>query len=373
MPLSIFIDALPYTEVKEHYSKWFINQQTAELQPNIAYSSVLHWQLYCNKYPDDRLKFVDWQKTPETRKSIRIISCLLRPFDCIRPLSFLNRKVLDRLFFHGNCFANIPMKFRKDFSEQSQYLFWNREVYSKEKLFEKYCVVSQDEGNFSFDETIQKLNNAIESNQKNLFLCIGEIDHQGHLCARGSLYSEIVAKFMAIIRDSIEKYLNRFPEEEVLIVSDHGMSTINNYVDLKLEKKFGAQSWNNYVAYQDSCLMCVWCSDKHKIEDIAEYLKTKEDIGHLLSNGEREYYRTTNPLFGDLIFNLREGNCFKTSWFGNSIKKHPNGQGMHGFWPDRKAKDQMAAIILINGKHSLAPFYTYFDAYNFIKMVMLHE
>ena len=54
MPLSIFVDALPFNEMKENYEKELSSMQIAELVPNIAYSSSLHWQLYCNKYPDDR-------------------------------------------------------------------------------------------------------------------------------------------------------------------------------------------------------------------------------------------------------------------------------------------------------------------------------
>lgn len=373
MPLSIFIDALPYSEMITNYSRWFSDIQIAELQPNIAYSSVLHWQLYCNKYPDDRLRFVDWQKVPEKRKSIRFFSAILRPFDIVKPLSFLNHKVLDRIVFKSSCFSNIPFKFRKDFSDQSQYLFWDYDIYSKEELFKDYFVVSQDEGHISFDDTIDKFYKAIDADNKNLFVCIGEIDHQGHLCARGEEYSRRIHKYMDRIHDCISKYLEKYPEEEVIITSDHGMSTIKSYVDLNLRKYFGRQSWKNYVAYQDSCIMCVWCEDKGKLNKISNYLKTKENIGHLLSEEERQYYKVTNRQFGNLIFILREGNCFKTSWFGCSIKRHPDGQGMHGFWPERGAKDQMASLVLINGKRKISNFYTYPDAHLVIREVMNND
>ena len=62
MPLSIFIDALPYNEIVSNYKNWFSDMQISELIPNIAYSSSLHWQLYCNKYPDERGIMVDWVK-----------------------------------------------------------------------------------------------------------------------------------------------------------------------------------------------------------------------------------------------------------------------------------------------------------------------
>ena len=369
MALSIFIDALPYTEVSAEYKKWFENEQCAELIPNIAYSSTLHWQLYCNKYPDDRLKFVDWQKVPETAKSIRIVSDLLRPFDKIKPLSFVFRKAFDRIIFKKNILANVPFKFRKDFSEQSEYLFWDKKIYSKEATFKNYIVVSQDEGHLSFEETIRKVNEMIDRNEKNIFLCIGEIDHQGHLCARGAEYTRRIHRYMDTIHEVIQKYISLYPHEEILIISDHGMSTINNRIDFKLEKQFGKQSKQTYIAYTDSCVMCVWVFDEKLYDKISQYLLAHQE-GHLLTEKERCYYKATNRMFGDLIYILKEGNCFKTSWFGCSIRKNDSGEGMHGFWPEREAKDQMASIILINGHRKINDIYTYEQAYSLITSVM---
>jgi hypothetical protein len=45
MPLSLFCDALPYSEMSVQYKDWFDKLQLAPLMPNIAYSSSLHWQL----------------------------------------------------------------------------------------------------------------------------------------------------------------------------------------------------------------------------------------------------------------------------------------------------------------------------------------
>ena len=150
MPLSIFIDALPYTEITEKYSDWFSDMQVAELQPNIAYSSSLHWQLYCNKYPDERGVLVDWARTPEKNKAVRFFATVLRPLDSMGDLGIYSRKFLDRYIFRANKFANIPYKFRKDFSENGKYLFWDEKTYRAEKIFNGYTVVSQDEGHISF-------------------------------------------------------------------------------------------------------------------------------------------------------------------------------------------------------------------------------
>ena len=370
MPLSIFIDALPYTEITEKYSDWFSDMQIAELQPNIAYSSSLHWQLYCNKYPDERGVLVDWAKMPEKNKAVRFFATVLRPLDSMGDLGIYSRKFLDRYIFRANKFANIPYKFRKDFSENGKYLFWDEKTYRAEKIFNGYTVVSQDEGHISFEETVKKLENAIKNGDKNIFTAMGFTDQLGHKCRRGEIYHKRVKPYMAEMHRVISEYLKSNPAEEVIIISDHGMSTINEKVDLCLEKKFGKQSKKSYIAYSDSAVMCIWCGDEMLKKEIAEYLGSQSE-GHLLTEEEREKYRAADRKFGDLIFNLREGYVFAESWFGKSLRKpSPDGAGMHGFWPELSAKDQMACILLINGRQRLEKLYDYPRANKLLEKIM---
>lgn len=370
MALSVFADALPFTEMKRNYTEWIDGIQLAELQPNIAYSSSLHWQLYCDKYPDDRDTFVDWGRVPEQNKLVCAIAALLSPFDRGGNFSVFVKKVLDRAVFRRNAFANIPLKFRKDFSEIGQYLFWNKTVYEREDIFKGFKVVSQDEGHISFDESIEKLESAINHGDKNIMFVTGFPDALGHKTRRGEVYSKRLAPYMKRFRSCIELYHERFPDEDILIVSDHGMSTIEKRIDLRLEERFGKQSKNTYIAYSDSCIMCIWSKDEGLLKRMADYLNTREE-GHLLTGEEREYYRATKKKFGDLIYILREGNCFADSWFGKSLRKpNPEGEGMHGFWPERSARDQMACIVLISKKKKLKDFYVYEDAHQLIKEVM---
>ena len=107
MPLSIFVDALPYNEIKANYKVAFENMQIAEMIPNIAYSSSLHWQLYCDKYPDDRGVLVDWVRSPEKNKGIRFLSTLLSPLDYAGDLGVVAKKVMDRFLFRRNAFRVV--------------------------------------------------------------------------------------------------------------------------------------------------------------------------------------------------------------------------------------------------------------------------
>ena len=119
--------------------------------------------------------------------------------------------------------------------------------------------------------------------------------------------------------------------------------------------------------------MCVWAERKDLLADIEAYLKTIE-FGHLLTDEERRYYCASDRKFGDLLFILREGNVFATNWFGKSRRKQQtDGAGMHGFWTENTAKDQIASIVLINGKIKLKNYYDYHSAYHIIYSIMCGE
>lgn len=370
MPLSIFIDALPYNEMKENYTDWLSNTQLAELIPNIAYSSSLHWQLYCNKYPDERGVLVDWTKVPEKKKAVKLASALFRPLDSLGNMGIVSKKFLDRCVFRRNTFANIPYKFRKHFSARGKYLFWNKETYHNEDLFKDYCVVSQDEGHKSFDATIEELTQLVASGEKKIFAVFGFADSLGHKCRRGEIYSQRLRPYMDTLRAVILEYQSNHPNEPVLIVSDHGMSTVTNHVDLALEQKFGKQSKKTYIAYKDSAIMLIWTENESLKKSIAAYLSDHPE-GHLLTEEDRARYKVTDLRFGDLIYILKEGNVFSNNWFGKSLKKPgPDGSGMHGFWPEWEAKDQMACILLSSKKRGLAERYDYPSAQKLINDIM---
>ncbi|MDO5479336.1 MAG: alkaline phosphatase family protein [Clostridia bacterium] len=203
-----------------------------------------------------------------------------------------------------------------------------------------------------------------------MFAVFGFADMMGHKCRRGELYSERLRPYMTELKKTIDLYKEKNPEEEVLIVSDHGMSTVRKKINPELTKYFGKQGDKTYIAYCDTAVMCVWTKDKNLEEKIAEHLSSIEE-GHLLTEEERAYFGAADKKFGDLIYILREGNVFADNWFGKSVKKpNPDGSGMHGFWPEREAKDQMACIILSGKRRKLNDLYDYKAANKLITEVM---
>lgn len=374
MPLSVFVDALPFTVMQKDYiAKLDGEPELALLKPNVGYSSTLHWQLYCNKYPNETGAFVDWVHEDEKSKAVSFVSKLCAPLDCNSMLGVLARKILNKFVFRRNAYANIPFKFRPYFTEKGKYLFWDKSRYSAEKTFDGYVVISQDEGHHPYLYSLRKLEEEIQKGTKDIFAVFGFTDAIGHVYRRGAEYDVAIAPDMDRLFSVVDQYREKHPDEEVLIVSDHGMSTVERKVELDLIKLFGKQSKKTYIAYCDSAIMCVFTDNEELKNRIGEYLLTREE-GHLLTEDERKAYGIDDKKFGALIYNLREGNVFANNWFGKSVKKpRPTGSGMHGFWPELEAKDQMASIVLYSQKRKLEEIYDYPAAYKLIMQVMQPE
>ena len=210
----------------------------------------------------------------------------------------------------------------------------------------------------------------MERGDKNVFGVFGFAHALGHKCRHGQVHSARLRPYMDALGEVISLYRELHPDEEVLLVSDHGMSTVERKIDLELEKRFGKQKRGHYVAYCDTAVMCIWCDDPSLEQPIREYLATRTE-GHLLTEEERAYFRATDRKFGDILYILREGTVFADNWFGKSIRKpNPDGVGMHGFWPEWEAKDQMACVALVSSKRTLQERYDYPAVHTLIREIM---
>jgi hypothetical protein len=365
MPLIIFIDALPYNFIMKN--KVFDENifSVVQLEPNIGYSSNLHWQLFENKYPDEIGFFTDWSFVKEKNKSIRFISFLLRPLEIIPKLSLLTKKVLDRYIYNRNAFSNVPSRFRNKFMNNAKYYFFESENLLNSSVFKQdYTIIFQDELKVDYHEILKILKtNIVKTNS--LFLSISTIDEIGHKLSRTNEYDSTVFNLMSELKKLLMMYIDRY-NEEVLIISDHGMSPVKNEIKLDFTNILSKKEIKKLIDYKDSAVMKKYCEDYMIISKLRFFL-TSLNFGHLLTEDERIYYGVTDRAFGNLIFILHDGYVFSDSWFSKSIIKKKLNYGMHGFWP--KSEDQQAVIITANSTKLKKQIYTYKDAYNLIKDV----
>jgi len=369
MPLIAFVDGLPYTYARERQASWMSNASVSALRPNVGYSSNLHWELFCGLYPDDLGFFTDWARKAESRLTVKAISHLLGPLDRIGDAGVVARKVFDKFVFREPALANIPSRFRKLFSNQASYLLASTPSASRIPHTQGYTFVLQDEGNVPFEENDRNLRCQIESEAVDVFTAFSFADAIGHRLGRGEAYDRELDLHMNALRRTFDRYLGINPEQEVLLISDHGMSTVHDQTDLSLESKFGRQSETRYIAYTDTAILRVFIHDEHLIDGMANYLSSRTD-GHLLNDHERSQNGVVSRRHGDLIFVLNEGIVFGDNWFGKSLRRQKGRPyGMHGFWPT--GLDQYGVIYSLNRPAPLAEEYSYSEAHKLVQRAIL--
>ncbi|KMY43013.1 hypothetical protein AC622_01000 [Bacillus sp. FJAT-27916] len=359
MALVVFIDALPYTFIQGNENILKSKYNFAKLTPNVGYSSNLHWQLFAGKYPDDVGFFTDWGYSQENGSKIKIMSKILRPFEVLPLAGVISKKIVDRVI-PGPKLANIPSHIRSLFSEEAKYLLSKTDYIKDIDIFAGYKFLLEDEFKYSFEEMMEKMSSLIEETE-NIMVSFSFCDKYGHLLGRGPEYDRVIDEHLVQIISLMNKYKEKWHDNNVVIVSDHGMSNVKENVSHNLEDKFGRQKKGKYVAFCDSAILRVWTWNEQLKNDIASYLESKE-YGHIMSENERIRYKVTSNKFGQLIFILKEGYTFSPNYFGVGLRT--KALGMHGYWPG--AIDQDGVVI---SDLKLKNDYNYEEFFSFIQYI----
>lgn len=193
-------------------------------------------------------------------------------------------------------------------------------------------ILHGDEG------TIKKIKRYMEREQEIGFWYIkfSGFDREGHVYGPEPLLFR--EKIIATER-YIENVINIFggiDNINLLIVTDHGMSRVNNYIDLMsmLNKLNSISLYKDYIVFLDSTLVRFWFFNNHAKDKMIEYLNTLE-FGHVASNEEKNMLKIPNDRTqtGDIIFLIDEGYvAYPDFWSGTRKPK-----GMHGYaYPNSK-------------------------------------
>ncbi|HPQ48181.1 MAG TPA: alkaline phosphatase family protein [Clostridia bacterium] len=369
MPFCIFMDALSFSYA--YNMNLGSDVQIAGLKPDVGYSSNLHWQLFCNMYPDEIGFFTDWSRKPEPDRAIRMAAGSLKFLDGMKYPALIAKRVLGITFFKGRSgFANIPFRFRKDFRFDADYLFNDCSRLLQNRQFMDYSMVIEKTDTADLGDVIGQFDNHLKNNEKKIFCALSFPDYIGHKTGPGEEFNSRMKPLIKSIKDMIEGYVSLWPHEPILIVSDHGMSRVNEKIDIGLEKVFGRQGNSTYIAFRDSEIMRVYSGDKHLLAQIGRYLEECSQ-GHLMTESERVHYGVTSTDFGDLIFILHEGYSFRDNWYGKSLRPDKGRYGGgHGFWPFSLSDDGKAVLMLMNSDIRLDDEYDYKKAYTLISSIM---
>jgi len=176
-----------------------------------------------------------------------------------------------------------------------------------------------------------------------LYLC--EVDHFLHVHRND--HTEIAARladYETQLRKVFGAALRCDSRAELTVISDHGMTPVNNYYDLLSEiEKLGLKMPEQYLAVYDSTMARYWFFDESARVAVGSLLE-HASCGRILSDQELERLGILFPdrRYGELIFLLDPGWLFARSDF-NGVGWQP--AGMHGYHPSDNQSD---AIYLSN-------------------------
>lgn len=325
--LIIFVDALPAS--KNFQVKSF---KKSKLVPNLGYSVNLHNEIFNGKNPDQMGFFGEYLYSPNPSSFKKNLFSFLNILEYVPfKLSSLF-KIFLRRFFKIRV-GQIPFKLVPFFKREGKYPF----IGECDSILNKFhCFITDDlkKGLGNRDIiAIDNINSYLKNStpNRNLFLSLCDLDGIGH---KYGTSSEEYKNRLNFLEKHINKltnyYSEQFPDESIIVLSDHGMSNANGFID---PRKIISEIKNDYDVkfFYDSLYMHVFIADSpgknNKLVEINEKLSSNLPL-HCFSNEERIKYGVTNKNFGDLLFVINDKLAFSPNLFGFLKMK-----AYHGYLP----------------------------------------
>ena len=177
------------------------------------------------------------------------------------------------------------------------------------------------------------------------FIYLSEMDHflHGH-CDNRAAVDDRLAWYEKKLREVHEIALRKDPEATLTIISDHGMTPVQNHYDLVAKvERLGFEMPKHYLSVYDSTMARYWFFDQRAREAIIAELE-RTPCGRILVDSELARLGILFPdrRYGEIVFLLNPGWLIATSDFNGSGW---NPVGMHGYHPSDPHSD---AIFLCN-------------------------
>ena len=184
----------------------------------------------------------------------------------------------------------------------------------------------------------KKLINIIEeikhSSPDVVFVKIPDLDLIGHIYGT---HSRQVYKSVSRLDELVGKIVFFFKDIwkdlfEIIIMSDHGMVKVRNYINLNKHIKGYVDEKKEFVAFYDATIARFWFKKESARNKVIEILNRLQ-IGRVLNKNELKKYGVffSDNRYGELIFLLNPGNVIFPNFY--SVLPFPP-RGMHGYDPE---------------------------------------
>ena len=332
--LVVFVDAFPYHSInkfRELLPKGFSYQS---LTPTFGFSINQKALLFGGRTPDECGYFNEW-----VPKSGRM--GFFERF-CLYLSTFLPPKLegfLHKLYskYYNLDYYRIPFGMK---------YMWKRnptEIYNRasteSSVITKYNytrILYSDFQSTSRDEMVlretMRIFNSKDRNSipKNIFITLADCDSQLHRTGGTGEGSDDICNYYATeITALVKKFLNVFPNGNVVVLSDHGMSDVSRGFDvIAILKSIAKPSNRTYIYFVDATMLRIWYFDQSIKMRVRNSFKACNYLT-LLSDEMRIEYGVVNKEFGDDIYTVSKDNImFEPNFYG---RKRVNG--MHGYIP----------------------------------------
>ncbi len=176
-----------------------------------------------------------------------------------------------------------------------------------------------------------------ESTNEFIFAYLGILDVVGHKYGPNS---EKMIKSLSYLDAFFEKLISCNDNNDVIILGDHGMKTIDKFLDisneiLKIQEKFNLKINHDFNFFIDSTMLRLWVDDDKKI-DIMNFIESNKSLNKF---GKIIHKAHSSKVYGNIIWLANEGVMLYPDFF-----HFEKPLGMHGYENELK-KSQGTAII----------------------------
>ena len=335
--LVIFVDAYPHKYVEFFNSTLPKSMIARKLKPTFGFSINQKALLFDGQYPDEFGYFNEWRLKPKC-----IGTSFLSPIDKL--LSYFPHKIeglFHRLYTRlvGEDYYRIPFAMKGFFLRNPTEVYNRNYPLPTELSNNKWSKFlyrdfnSPERDNLNFKKIKNHINKS-KNPEELIFLCLADLDSGLHkVSGTGDSAIQLCKDYCYKISEIVNLYSSKFKDNEITVLSDHGMSTIEGNVNLDLNLNIGKTGYNSYLYFLDATMCRVWYFDENLKELINKHLLSNENVKKL-SKSERIKYKCLSSDFGDDIFTLKKDNVmFAPSFYGRKSVK-----GMHGYIPDYKSQ-----------------------------------
>jgi hypothetical protein len=341
--LLIFIDSLGFRQAERAHLFEFLEDRHPMI-PGFGYSVNIQTEMVTGVSPDGAGFFCDWMFAPHGsrfRRYERFLRVLARISESSHALNTLVHRLLNRFLFQ--CLA-IPFDHLPWLERKGRYIFATGDC----ELLRRCNLISYasvpggpgEKDEWVFQEALRSL----RTRDRPVCVTFVDLDHIGHHDGPESAAFQAKLKWLdEHVRALAETLWSRHPDAPVVVMSDHGVSTVNEVRPVDLESIAGPPSPAHYTYFVDSTLVRVWTPAATVREKLQRYL---ESVAVVVSPEERAAFGITSNLYGDLIAVAPDGVIFSPNFqSGRAIPA-----GMHGYHPLEPSQYGLWSTSKSNGK-----------------------